>query len=266
MKELLKIEYKRLFYNKKFVIAIVINTIIVILQILAEALPYYGDIVYIYPLTVFEKWIGGENGSIYPSIFFLLAPLIASIPYNGTLGQDLKSGYIQNLLCRVKLSDYLKAKYIVVFSTAGIWIFPLVLNYIIVSLILPSIIPQACSGFYSLNNLSIMGKLFYIHPRIYCILWIIFDFIYGGFLQTIGLSISIFSKNAFGAIFAPFIFELSLYAIAASTGMYGLAPFTFLQPSQPIPASIKIIIAEIGGLIFLSILYLYIGRKREICI
>ncbi|RGD63856.1 hypothetical protein DXA98_13795 [Lachnospiraceae bacterium OF09-6] len=266
MKELLKNEYKRLLGNEKFIIALGINFVIITLQIMSESFPYYGSGVFVYPLTVFEKWIGGENGSIYPSIFFLLSPLIVAIPYNGTLKQDLKSGYIQNLLCKVKRSDYLKVKYIVVFSTVLIWIFPLIINYFITALLLPTIVPQACSGFFSLTNISVMGNLFYRHPVQYNIIWIIFDIVYGGLIQTAGLWLTFFDKNGYGAILLPFVLEISLYAIAVSTEIYGLAPFTFLQPSQPIPANPQIIAVEMGGLILMSILFFYIGRKRELCI
>lgn len=266
MKELLKNEYKRLFFNEKFIIAVGINFVIITLQVMSESFPYYGASVYVYPLTIFEKWIGGENGSVYPSIIFLLSPLIAAIPYNGTLGQDLKSGYIQNILCKVKRSDYLKVKYIVAFSTVGIWIFPLIINYFITSLFLPTIVPQASSGFYSLTNMSIMGDLFYIHPLQYNILWIIFDVVYGGLIQTAGLWLSFFNKNIYGAILLPFVLEITLYAIAVNTEIYGLAPFSFLQPSQPVPANPRIIAVEMGGLMLMSILFFFIGRKRELCI
>lgn len=73
MKQLLKMEYYRLFRNKITYIVFAVNLMIVSLQFVFESLPYWNTNEKIpgYPLTVFEKWIGGETASIFPTIYFL---------------------------------------------------------------------------------------------------------------------------------------------------------------------------------------------------
>ena len=39
--------------------------------------------------TSFNMWIGNDNSTIYSKIFFLLAPLMASIPYSWSLCNDI---------------------------------------------------------------------------------------------------------------------------------------------------------------------------------
>ncbi|MDD3278018.1 MAG: hypothetical protein PHG16_03940 [Lachnospiraceae bacterium] len=267
MKELLKMEYHRLLRSKILYIALGINILIILMQIFSEIVPYAEGTmkIVVYPLTLFEKWIGGENSSVYPTMYFMLAPLISAIPYGGSLQEDLKTGYIKNICTRGRKKDYLAAKYIVTFSTGLISVIPLVLNFLITAVILPATLPQASTLFYSVKAISMLGETFYTQPYLYLFIWLVLDILFFGFIATISLVIVFFSEYVYVAILAPFLACMALYGISLiSSQAAAAAPFYFLRPSQPYPANPMILALEAVLLVAMGVGYYYAGNKKEI--
>lgn len=267
MKEILKMEYHRLLRSKILYLALGINVLIVLMQIFSEILPYAKETmeIVVYPLSLFEKWIGGENGSIYPTMYFMLAPLVSAIPYGGSFQEDLKTGYIKNICTRGRKKDYLKAKYIVTFSTGLISVIPLLLNFLITAMILPAVVPQAGTLFYSVNATSMLGELFYTKPYLYLFIWLVIDIIFFGLIATISLVIVFFSEYVYVAILAPFLTCTTLYGISLISPMMASAtPFYFLRPSQPYPAAWIVLAIEATLLVVMGVGYYYAGSKKQI--
>ncbi len=265
MRQLLKMEYYRLFRNRTTYFALAVNFGIVFLQILFESLPYWGtnEIIPVYPLTVFEKWIGGENSSIFSTIYFMLCPLISAVPYGGTLIEDIKTGYIKNICISQKRYMYFYTKYIVAFSTGMFSVLPLICNFLLTALIFPAMLPQACSGFYPINAKSMLGDLFYGHPYEYLVLWLLLDIIFYGFLSTLSLTVSFLTNYCYVAILTPFLVSIVLYGITWISEYTMIAPFHFLRPSQPYAANFFSILIEILAMIVVGAIYICMEKKKE---
>lgn len=264
MRKILKIEFQRLFKNKTLYLALALNLLIVTMQTVSEVLPYIGDdmVIALYPLTVFEKWIGGERSSVYPMLYFMLAPLVSAIPYGGSLAEDIRSGYIKNICTRISKKDYLKAKYVVTFSTGLISVVPLVFNFLFTAMLLPALVPQVGTGFYPISETSMLAGLFYTHPFIYVAIWMLIDVLLFGLIATISLVVTLFSEYVYVATLAPFLFCMIMYGIGAASGYEKFVPVLLLHPAQiesvsPVALVIEIILLAVAGGIY------YYGRKKE---
>ena len=89
--------WKRLLHKKNFYLALLAGAMLSMLYIAKDVYPYralkYGH-------SVYTIWMGGFNGSIYASLFYLLVPLLAAIPMADTWLSD--KAVIINL-CRLEI-------------------------------------------------------------------------------------------------------------------------------------------------------------------
>lgn len=264
MKNILCMEYQRLFRNKKLYLSMAVSMLIVVFHILLEIVPYsnhaYGE----YPLSVFEKWIGGEQSSVFPKLYFLVIPLIMAIPYGGSLQEDLKSGYVKNICTRIGKGKYFAAKYIVTFTAGMFAVIPLILNFVISAMFLPAVIPQASSLFYTINARSMMGELFYQHPYVYLCLYLLIDMVFFGLLATVSLVVTFVSEYTYVAILSPFLLCVMLLAVTMISKFSMIAPTGFLEPSQRPEASGPVILIEGILILVAGGVYYYVGRKKEL--
>lgn len=90
--------WKRLLHKKNFYLALLAGAMLSMLYIAKDVYPYralkYGH-------SVYTIWMGGFNGSIYASLFYLLVPLLAAIPMAGHVLSDRQAVIIN--LCRLEI-------------------------------------------------------------------------------------------------------------------------------------------------------------------
>ena len=172
MRTLLKNEFYRAFHNPITALAFGIGTAAALAHVFLHVLPL-GKYINSgsYPLSLFQHWIGGENISVWPVLFYLTAPLLGAMPHLRTMYLDRKEGYVKNIFVRTGKMKYCAAKYLATFVSSGVIIlWPLVLDFCISALILPALLPQASTGLYPIHQLSLWGSLFYEQPFLYLLL------------------------------------------------------------------------------------------------
>ena len=104
MQKILKIELHRAFINWTFGVSIAIGCTIAISHLWFQVIPSICNLDnYLlgkgeYPVSVFNKWIGGEGISLQSALYNMLLPCLAILPYGDSLFCDKKSGYIKNIL------------------------------------------------------------------------------------------------------------------------------------------------------------------------
>lgn len=170
LKQILLVELKRAFLSPSFFIIFAIGTLISLLHIYHEVLPWVPiDLSFpTPPLTPFVKWIGLDAFSFASSLFYLLMPLISAIPFADSYLLDVKSGFIKNVYTKVAKVKYVLAKYIATFLSGALaFVLPLLVNLVIVSLMLPSIIPDPTTGTNPITNRNMWDELYYSAPYIY---------------------------------------------------------------------------------------------------
>lgn len=241
VKQILKTELKRAFTGKMFFISIGLGCILAILQLLLEVtghLPYMANyFTYQKPMTgidyFFSAWMGGNPTDIYGYIFFLLLPILAVLPYADTFYTDMKSGFVKNLLLRVKRRHYFFAKYIAAFLAGGAAVvIPLLLNFLSAAMVLPAILPQSTSGSHPIWITSMWHGLYYNHPFVYEFLYMGLDFLFAGIFAAVALSVTRLAQNRIITLLSPFILYIFLSAFFDFLGQYDWAPRAFLPPGS----------------------------------
>lgn len=184
---MLKIELKRAFVNRSFIFALIIGTAICLWHFYENVFPYVIDSSYLaieadntfFPVISFNCWIGGNFVPIQSYLYFLILPLIATLPYGNSYVSDKRTGYIKNIYTRVKKGNYLIAKYISVFLSGAIAVVvPLLINFYLTVLVVPSIMPDSASYSSVVFSYSKWSYLFYTNPFLFESLYLLITFIF----------------------------------------------------------------------------------------
>lgn len=265
---MIKIELSRALRSKAFLLAIAIGSIITIVHFSKYGLHASNYILLgkgDYPLSAYQQWLGVTPISIETYLFYLIAPIIAAMPFADSFFTDKKSGYIKNVFIRTKKSCYYIAKYIATFISGGLAIAtPLILSFLLTVLFIPTVIPDISSGTNTIVNLSMWDGLYYKFPLLYTALYIAIDFVFYGLIATIALSISDKIENKFVCLFSPFLYYIVTSFLIRSLNLSIYDPSIFLLPYQPLfNLKISIIVFEMMILLAITFGGFYIKGVRN---
>ncbi|MBM7542280.1 hypothetical protein [Amphibacillus cookii] len=221
---LIKIELKKAIKNKFFVTTLMVGSIFALFSawymIDSYAAFEHQNKVYtnngnpmIQQFSLFNHWIGGEAFSLGYTLFFTLIPLMAVLPYSWSYFIENKIGYVKSIVTRSSKFQYYLSKYIATFVSGGLVVLiPLIANILIVACFVPAITPTKLYPlYYAVDHGSLWSGLFYTHPIIYVLLYLILDFVFAGLFATMSLAVSFFIKNRIAIILIPFFFILILH-------------------------------------------------------
>ena len=165
------------------------------------------------PISLFSTWMGNELFPIQSYIFYLILPLLAVLPFGSSFFEDIKSGYIINVCTRVEKKIYFKAKYLAVFLSSGVAVVaPLLLNLVLSSMFMPAFIPDN-GTVGTISPTTMAYEVFFTHPLVYVLMFIVIDFIFAGVIATLSLSYTYFTEHRFGVMIVPFVFYFFIYSL-----------------------------------------------------
>jgi hypothetical protein len=215
MIKLIKLELRKAFSSIGFKLAIIINLLLSICQVIDNAIGTYelnqsnaGGQAHrgFYGIDLFNRWIGTDCMMVFSSIFFLLLPLTAVLPYGCSYFTEKRKGYYLHIIHRSKKENYLISKYIAAFISGGsVIMIPMWINIMLNAMIDPA-------GMMNVNTwLTIMqpyflSELYYTHPIVYVGAVLIMDFIWGGVCAGFALMFSLCIKNVILVWIGPMIF------------------------------------------------------------
>lgn len=185
MNRIFKLEIKRAFRNRLFAATLCVAFAICVWHFMENVwiwrMYVYSDT---YPLSAYEKWIGADNASVQPLLLYLIMPALCAIPYGRSFYFDVKSGYAAQIISRGKKSDYIRAKYGAAFvSGALIGMIPLVFDFLLTAMVFPMVIPQVGTGTFPVAAMDIMSGVFYTHPLVYNLIFVLIDGCFWGLLN-----------------------------------------------------------------------------------
>lgn len=164
-----------------------------------------------YPPSVFSDWMGGTPGSLFSGIYYYLMPLLACLPHAASYFTDCQSGYAENVLNRTSMRRYLAAKILATAASAGIvCIAPLIVNFMLTTLVLPILTPEAAAGVFAIPPQALGADIFYSAPFIYVGGFTILAFISAALTGLSGLALSFAMPNRFMVLIAPFLCSVIL--------------------------------------------------------
>ncbi|MBP3620290.1 MAG: ABC transporter permease [Lachnospiraceae bacterium] len=245
MGTVLKNEFQKLLRYKGIYIALIIGTLIVLgdiyyyySEIYVRFWEYYNmgyekNIGMLQPPVLMESWIGHNLSSVYSEMFYVLLPFIAVLPFGVTYYEEIKSGYMKNVVIRVSRRKYVLAKYIVTFVSGGfVCMFPTLLSAWIASLYLPNIPLNPTAMVSNVSNMSFLSEIFYSKPLLYILIYSFIAFLFGGIFATMSIGISHLCDNRFFVYFFPFLLSICTEYIFNSTSLMQYTPNIVVDPNQ----------------------------------
>lgn len=194
----IKEEFKRAFFSKFMLIAIVLSigsTLVGMFEYLLW-LPYGG-------ISVIYIFLSGYNiGTL--NILALLFPIIASLPFAGSYLEDMKTGFANYLHLRIKRKTYILIRLLVNGLAGGFALFvgPFI-GFIIVAIAKPIFsLPMLKEEIETVQTLQEIG-INYPWLMIFAIL--IMLFLCGFIFATMSLGISTIIHNIYISLLAPFV-------------------------------------------------------------
>lgn len=152
--------------------------------------------------------------------YYLLIPLIAVMPFSASFYFDHRSGYDIQLCQRISRNQYLRSKYLACFLSGGTAIsIPLLSSYFSALMILPDIVPAATMGTNVLTPRILFSDLYFSKPVAYFLIYLVIDFLMGGWYACFGLALSLLIQNCFVVWSAGFLLQLLVNTLVDSSDM-----------------------------------------------
>lgn len=265
MKRILKIELERAFRSRGMTLALLIGCAIVILHSIFVVYPRACNITEWYHglgneniHSVFDSWFLVEHFSPYRSIFIHILPILSTLPYGVTYFSDIKGGYIKSICTRCDKRKYMHAKYLATFISGGVTvIFPLVIAFFIAASMLPMVNPVV-GGNYGLIGGSMFGPLFYTHPLLHSMLYVLIFFVCGGAYATLALAATYILDYSFFVMILPFgiYYGLGILAPYTESDVWG-----FIHPRQFLSIPMRLNVEASTCIVYLIVISLvgYLG-------
>lgn len=172
----------------------------------------------------FGLWLGqlmlDRTGA--KALFFLLASLLACMPYAWSLGSDDRGGYAAQVCSRSSRRAYVSAKAVAVFLCGALVVaVPMVVNFVAVACFAPALTPDPGEFFYfGITADSPWYQLFYNWPFAYLLVDIAADAFLCGSWAVLVLGASPFVKSRIALIVGSFVVTLYVRVFNNSVFFY----------------------------------------------
>lgn len=217
----------------------------------------------------YTRWLGIDSFSFAPIAFFILLPLLASIPASTLLKDDYQSGLLSKLKLNEPLNRVLRQYVSIAFITGFIvTAIPLLINLCSWFMVLPNIRPDNLlnKNILVININTMFVALYYSHPLLHALLSIIFASFWGGLFAIFGVVTSLWIKNRFLAMCSSLILQivsLLLNAFIKLPNLVSYAPADFLHETAP-TANVSLLVTGIVTLLLIlyCLVMFQIDKKR----
>lgn len=184
----------------------------------------------VHPMPVVEGWLGGNTYNLQSFIFFLLLPLLATLPFGISYFDEQRNGVLRNVFLRVSRKEYLRAKYFSTFLSGGTAIvLPLLANLVLTMVLLPNHSGTNILTGSGINAAKIGYELYFNYPMLYLGGYFVLDFLLGGAFACVALAGSYIAAHRVVNAVLPFFLQLAVYVICSLTGEDGYTSVYFAQ-------------------------------------
>lgn len=257
--------FKRLLRNYYFYVALLIVNLISILYVILDIIPnanYNGN-----PYT---RWIGSYTASELPTIFFFLMPLVSSLAFSNIYSKDKKTGLISYFFSKGLKKDYFITLFIFNFIAGG---------FIVASALMVNIygcfmfLPNQPVDMFVNGNMNVpllysntlFPSLYYSHPFIHMMFYVLLAFVVAGIFSSIALTSSLYlPKKDFLIFLSPFVLNYVWILFVPNSKYQSSFIFTTFskQVSNQIIAPIYVF-TSIFTVLFLTFFLYLIGIKKN---
>ena len=225
----IRFEVYRAFHSRTFYISLAIGTVICAIDMITFCFMFGFEGKYL-----IQAWIGSDYQFAYNQMFYILLPVLACMPYGGSLFTDIKTGYDKNICVKASRINYIAAKSISAFLSgfAGVAI-PLFLNLYVAAGFFPDYHTERLTAMsISMIDRYMLVSAYNLDPALYCLLYILFDSLFAGAIALTSLSIARIVKSHFTAVVTPMIIVI-IFSIMSGVKDYGnWSVLSMLNPRQ----------------------------------
>lgn len=268
MKQLLKIEFRRAFSNKKLLAVLIIEAVLIIYDFVTYGLRIYNETIPFLLENVasgkvdnipgaYATWVGLHYGQVRTIIYSVL-PILAAFAYGSSLFEDENLHYNYNIITRTKKSYYYTVKLVTLFVSGGVCaIFPFLLSLVMNAVILPFEEVVACLHYF-MGDAFLLSDLFYQSPSIYLIIYFIYIFIGFGLLNCFCFIATYIFSNGYMVMIAPFCLYFCTYIITKFVEGF-ISPWQYLKFNDVLKDDIIQIFIQI--LIYIVLLGVFVWNR-----
>ncbi|MGM0126172.1 hypothetical protein IGI37_003573 [Enterococcus sp. AZ194] len=224
--------YLKRMNKNMFTLAIAVGFVLSLMQVYSQFPNTIKNKFFDSPYTM---WLSTDSFHFSPVLFFVLLPLLASIPSSSLLREDINSGFLVQVMLHKPKKTILRGYILTAFLSGVILTFLLlVTNFLLYFLLLSATIPDNLLN----SNISVIEKntlfvgLYYTHPFIHAFLSICFASVFAGLFASFSAVNSLFLRNKYAVLSSAFC--LQLFLLVANTliklpGGVSMVPVDFLR-------------------------------------
>lgn len=254
MKVYVKYEINRMIHNRWWIISIVFGCSIALSDLFCFTY-YYGAKNY----SVIQAWIGTDYQFAFNGMYYVMLPVMATLPHAGSYFNDIDKGYVKNICIRISRTQYYIGKSLVTFVSAAIVVMvPLLVNLISCMCLYPMHEVEKLEFLSAgIIDRNIMPLAFQKYQLLYCIFFIFIAGWFAGLISLIPIIIAEKMENFFNVIMVPFV----LYIVQGVIFMGDeTSNWSILEMVNPLQRCVtkwsQLLIVGIGGL-FIMIWFIY---------
>ena len=198
---------------------------------------------------------------------YALLPILAALPYAGTYYEDIKTGYLKNILLHTSRRGYYMAKSFVVFVMAAITVMiPLLLDLMAVMTIYPLRMPERLEFLSAgILDVNLFSGLYETNGALYALAFILLDGLFAGLLALVSVCVAERVESMFSAIVIPFAFYIMWSTVMMENNDGRFSVMEMLNPRQSVVFSrLQVVLMAVGGTLVI-ILWLFLkGRRKDV--
>ena len=212
----LSVELNKAFCNKWFVVALMVGIVLAAISACSQIERYlqyvslnFNEAKYYPPhlYNCFGMWMSVEFVNPTSLLFYRLAPLLATVPFSWSIGEELRCGYSAQIRARVSSSSCIASKLAASFVVGGVVIVvPQLLNIAMIACFVPAYTPEITDAMYlGIFHDNLFSGLFYARPVLYVAAYCILDFLLCGLWAAAVSCFSFFARNRVLTLSVPYV-------------------------------------------------------------
>ncbi|MCR4670526.1 MAG: hypothetical protein K5643_04965 [Saccharofermentans sp.] len=218
-------------------------------------------------MYLIQAWIGTDYQFAYNEMFYILLPVLACLPYGGSLYTDIKTGYDKNICIKGSRLHYAISKGIATFLSAFFSVaIPLGLNLFIAAGLFSNYSPERLEWMnIGIVDRNMFTTIFISNPAVYCLVYILIDGLFAGAIALTSLSLSKVVKSHFTAVVTPMVLYV-LFAMFMEGNDFGnWSVLGMLNPRQYVVTKSWQMITAFLVILFINVFIIWVtSRKRDV--
>ena len=260
---MVRVHFMRLIESKSLYFSLLIGLLITTGQYVFVSLDVRSFTQGVIPKSSYLTWLGANGFDQITTIFLFILPILAALPYGAQLQSDIHYGYYELSSSKISKRKYLSSIYIVN-AIAGFLaiIIPVMFNFFLHSLTYKAIVPNPMLyyGYVPEQNTTLSNYLFFNHPFINTLMYIVLFGLVGSAMAMLSLSSGFFTKKKLIIFSIPFAFQLILFILPTDIS---LNPMEFLPSVSTRTVQFEGVIGFFLGILFLCSIFIYLGKRRN---